>query len=103
MRAEPHDRCRYERGPHGRYPSNLPPLRIPLKKWLVPEGASWDEEFFFVCFNDDCSYYQEGWDWMKEQYSQEASYRYMINPTTGASSHDSRLVGLRDAGNDRGG
>ncbi len=57
-----------------------------LKKWLVPDGASWDDAFFFVCFNDDCSYYKEGWEWMMEQYSQEASYRYTINPATGASS-----------------
>ena len=57
-----------------------------LKKWLVPEDASWNEEFFYVCFNDDCSYYKRGWVWMKEQFGQEASYRYMINPNTGASS-----------------
>ena len=57
-----------------------------LKKWRVPEGATWDEEFFYVCFNDDCSYYQQGWRWMKEQYSQQASYRFMINPRTGAAS-----------------
>ncbi len=57
-----------------------------LKKWLVPEDSSWDEEFFFVCFNDDCSYYKKGWVWMKEQYNQTASYRYMFNPSTGTSS-----------------
>ncbi len=57
-----------------------------LSKWLVPEGSSWSEEFFFVCFNDECSYYRKGWEWMKEQYNQKASYRFMINPTTGASS-----------------
>jgi len=57
-----------------------------LKKWLVPDGASWDEEFFFVCFNDECPYYKKGWEWMMEQYSQNASYRFTINPTTGASS-----------------
>ena len=57
-----------------------------LKKWRVPDGATWCEEFLLVCFNDDCSYYTEGWSWMKEQYSQQASYRYMLNPTTGASS-----------------
>jgi hypothetical protein len=56
-----------------------------LKKWLVPDGASWNDEFFYVCFNNDCSYYKEGWDWMWEQYSQKASYRYAVNPTTGAS------------------
>ena len=57
-----------------------------LKKWRVPEDASWEEDFFLVCFNDECPYYQRGWEWMKEQYSQEASYRYTLNPTTGASS-----------------
>ena len=57
-----------------------------LSKWRVPDDASWDEEFFFVCFNDDCSYYKNGWSWMKEQFSQNASYRFAINPTTGASS-----------------
>ena len=56
-----------------------------LKKWRVPEDASWDEEFFLVCFNDDCSYYKEGWRWMKEQFSQNASYRYSLNPVTGAA------------------
>ena len=57
-----------------------------LKKWLVPDGATWSEKFLFVCFNDDCSYYREGWEWMEQQFSQHASYRYMVNPTTGASS-----------------
>ena len=57
-----------------------------LKKWLVPAEATWTEEFFWVCFNDDCSYYRDGWVWMEEHYSQHASYRYMVNPTTGAAS-----------------
>jgi hypothetical protein len=57
-----------------------------LNKWIVPDGASWDEEYFHVCFNDECSYYQNGWAWMESQYRQKASYRYMVNPTTGAAS-----------------
>ena len=56
----------------------------PLKKWLVPDGATWVEDFFYVCFNDACPYYREGWDWMKQQYGQHASYRYAVSPTTGA-------------------
>ena len=67
-------------------PPTCPHCGCRLKKWRVPEGSSWCEEFFFVCFNDDCAYYREGWNWMQEQYSQNASYRYMINPTTSASS-----------------
>ena len=57
-----------------------------LSKWEIPDGASWDEGFFFVCFNDDCSYYQNGWTWMRQEYAREASYRYMVNPATGASA-----------------
>ena len=67
-------------------PTVCPHCKSPLKKWLVPEEATWTEEFFLVCFNNDCSYYQEGWDWMKEQYSQHASYRYALNPTTGGAT-----------------
>lgn len=51
-----------------------------LKKWQVPDGSSWSDEYFLVCFNDDCSYYLNGWKWMEEQYRQKASYRYAYNP-----------------------
>jgi hypothetical protein len=67
-------------------PRTCPHCGSSLKKWRVPADASWNEEFFFVCFNDACSYYREGWEWMKQQYNQEASYRLMVNPTTGAMS-----------------
>jgi hypothetical protein len=51
----------------------------------VPDGATWGEEFFLVCFNDECSYYKEGWDWMMAEYSQTASYRFSVNPDTGGT------------------
>ena len=56
-----------------------------LNQWEVPEGASWNDEFFLVCFNNDCPYYVRGWKWMKEQYNQKGSYRYALNPNTGGS------------------
>jgi hypothetical protein len=64
-------------------PANCPHCGEALKKWLVPEAATWDDEFFLVCFNNECSYYIRGWKWMKEQYNQDASYRYALNPSTG--------------------
>ena len=67
-------------------PRECPHCGSRLKKWRVPEESTWDEEFFFVCFNDECPYYRKGWAWMKQEYSQQASYRFMINPTTGNSS-----------------
>ncbi len=67
-------------------PLNCPHCGVRLRKWLVPDGANWVEEFFAVCFNDDCSYYKEGWEWMRQQYNQTTSYRYMVNPATGTPS-----------------
>ncbi len=67
-------------------PTVCPHCGSRLQKWRVPDGANWVEEFFYVCFNDECSYYQEGWDWMRSQFNQAASYRYMVNPTSGSAS-----------------
>lgn len=62
---------------------NCPHCGSRLKRWRVPDGATWGEEFFLACFNDECPYYKEGWVWMKQQYAQTASYRYALNPRTG--------------------
>jgi len=57
-----------------------------LLKWLVPEGSSWSSDHLWVCFNDDCSYYRDGWAWMREQYSQNVSYRYAQDTVSGAAT-----------------
>ena len=66
-------------------PRTCPHCESRLDKWRVPDDASWSEEFFFACFNDDCPYYKEGWEWMKQKYNQRTSYRYALNPVTGAA------------------
>jgi hypothetical protein len=65
-------------------PQTCPHCESRLVEWRVPEEASWNEDFFFVCFNDDCPYFEQGWEWMQEHYNQKVSYRHAINPTTGA-------------------
>jgi len=53
-----------------------------LRMSIPPEGG-YDSTFLFVCFNEDCSYYVDGWSWMFEKYHARVSYRYRIDPATG--------------------
>ncbi len=57
-----------------------------MRKWKTPLDGSWGAEFHCVCFNDECSYFVKGWQWMKEKYSVTSSYRHRFDPTTGKSS-----------------
>jgi hypothetical protein len=54
----------------------------------VPDSTGWDGETpHWVCFNDDCEYFRDGWDWMWQQYRQKVSYRYrVVDLETGATS-----------------
>ncbi len=65
--------------------SKCPHCGAEMKKWKVPGDSTWNEDFHWVCFNNECQYYVRGWDWMHEKYQQTASYRCRVNPRTGAS------------------
>ncbi len=56
-----------------------------LSKVLMPKESDWGVEYFFICMNDECSYFVRGWDWMMERFSVKSSYRFKIDPETGAS------------------
>ena len=59
----------------------------PMSLWEVPpinfsDGLGWGEPFLFVCFNDTCPSYVNGWEHMEETYAHHASYRCMNYPGT---------------------
>ena len=58
-----------------------PHCTMEMNKWVPPEDSTWaDDPFHWVCFNDECPYYVKGWEWMRTQFRQNASYRYRYNP-----------------------
>jgi hypothetical protein len=56
-----------------------------LRATRIPDDLGFAESCHLVCFNNDCSYYREGWAWMQEHYAVGASYRYRVDPGTGAA------------------
>jgi SAM-dependent methyltransferase len=54
----------------------------PLGRWDVEPSPfnEWPNEFFWVCFNNDCPYLIQGWSAMASQGSPGFSYRLVYNP-----------------------
>ncbi len=58
-----------------------------MSLWEVPpvnfsDGLGWGTPYLYVCFNDECPTYQQGWNNLKENYAQTASYRQICYPGT---------------------
>ncbi len=58
-----------------------------MSVWEVPaisvgDGLGWGEPFLFICFNDDCSLFKQGWDELMENLGQKSSFRCMNYPGT---------------------
>lgn len=56
-----------------------------MKLWEVPpisfsDGLGWGTPYMYVCFNDNCPKYVQGWENIKENYAYTASYRCINYP-----------------------
>ena len=48
------------------------------------DGLGWGTPYLYVCFNDDCPLYLEGWKDIYDNYANIASYRCICDPTDGS-------------------
>ncbi len=51
----------------------------------VGDGLGWGSEFLFICLNDECSLFVNGWKFVEEQYGHVGSYRHMEIPNSNES------------------
>ena len=61
----------------------------------VGDGLGWGTEAYFICLNDECSLFKNGWEHIEAQFGHRASYRYMLLP--GNSEGTPMMVGSSDA------
>ena len=46
----------------------------------IGDGLGWGAEVLFICLNDDCPLFVNGWKQIETQYGHRSSYRYMELP-----------------------
>jgi hypothetical protein len=56
-----------------------------MNLWEVPpvacdDGLGWGSPYLYMCFNDECPLYLEGWKNIEENYGRTASYRCLCYP-----------------------
>ena len=52
----------------------------PMLKWQPPAQNTWNEPYQYICFNDECEYFVEGWKYMEQTRESKTSYRCRYNP-----------------------
>jgi hypothetical protein len=62
-----------------------PHCGVEMNLWEVPpvpfgDGLGWGTPYLYLCFNDDCSLYVEGWDNIETNYGHKSSYRCLCYP-----------------------
>jgi hypothetical protein len=67
---------------------NAPPMH-------VGDGLGWGSEFLFICLNDECPLFVNGWNFIENQYGHIGSYRHMEMPDS--QENYSMMVGSKYA------
>lgn len=62
------------------------------------DGLGWGTPYLYVCFNDDCPLYLEGWKNIYEQYANIASYRCICDPMSMSGNMECMSVFSREGG-----
>ena len=58
------------------------------------DGLGWGTPYLYVCFNNECPMYLDGWDNIMDHYATAASYRCICDPMSGVM--DSMVVYSRE-------
>ena len=61
----------------------------------IGDGLGWGSEVLYICLNDNCSLFVNGWAQIEEKYGHSSSYRYMQLP--GSQEANLMMVGSEDA------
>jgi len=61
----------------------------------VGDGLGWGSEYLFICLNNECSLFVQGWKHIENQYGHVGSYRYMEIP--GSKESYNMMVAGKDA------
>lgn len=61
----------------------------------IGDGLGWGSEVLYICLNDDCKLFVNGWAQIEEKYGHNSSYRYMQLP--GSTEANVMMVGSEDA------
>ena len=61
----------------------------------IGDGLGWGSDILFICLNDACSTFLNGWKKIEEQYGHHSSYRYMELPNSKEKNY--MMVGNADA------
>ena len=66
---------------------SCPHCGVEMSLWEVPpmnfsDGLGWGVPFLYLCFNDECPLYVQGWEHLEENYAHTASYRCLCYPGT---------------------